>query len=102
MTMSTLVIKNFPEDLHEQLKQQARANHRSMTKEVTQLIEASVNAPRAKFQLPPPLKLKSDCVMSPEELQAAITDARYAHYKSLEDLNRYMDELRTDRDEVPR
>lgn len=100
--MSTLVVKNLPEHLHERLRQQALRNHRSVTKEVVSLIEAGVAGEGLARTLPPPLKLKSDRVMSFEELQAAITDGRYAHYKSLEDLNRYMDELRADRDEVPR
>ena len=31
--MSTLVIKNLPEDLHARLKEQAERNRRSVTKE---------------------------------------------------------------------
>jgi plasmid stability protein len=43
--MSTLVIKNFPEDLHARLKTQARQHHRSVTKEVVNLIEAKWRRP---------------------------------------------------------
>lgn len=40
--MSTLVVKNLPQELYDKLKQQAERNHRSVTKEIVSLIEASV------------------------------------------------------------
>jgi len=98
--MGTIVVKNLPDQLHEQLKRQAQRNHRSVTKEITSLIEASVTA--AGRDLPAPLRLKSGRTLTRMELQEAIADGRYAHYKSPDELNRYMDELRADRDEVPR
>jgi len=98
--MGTIVVKNLPDQLHEQLRRQAQRNHRSLTKEIITLIEASVTA--AGRELPAPLKLKSGRTLTKVELQAAITDGRYTHYKSLDELNRHMDELRADRDEVPR
>lgn len=97
-TMSTLVVKNLPDQLHEKLRRQARRNHRSVTKEVVHLIEAGVAGQRPKPQLSPPLKLKGGPVTI-EKIEAAIADDRYAHYKSLDEVNRYMDELRADRDE---
>ena len=39
---------------------------------------------------------------SADELEAALTDTRYARYASLDELNRYMDELRADRDAAER
>ena len=41
--MATLVIKNLPDALHLKLKERARRNHRSLTKEAMVLIEAAVN-----------------------------------------------------------
>jgi len=40
--MSTIVVKNFPEDLHERLKERAEHNRRSMNKEVVHLLAASL------------------------------------------------------------
>ncbi|MGH8453901.1 MAG: FitA-like ribbon-helix-helix domain-containing protein [Nevskiales bacterium] len=100
--MSTLVVKNLPDQLHEQLKLRAQRNHRSVTKEVVSLIEASVNARRPNKELPPPLKLKSGHMLTIEEIEVAIADSRYAHINSVDELNRYMDKLRADRDEVAR
>lgn len=42
--MATLVIKNLPESLHRKLKERAKRNHRSMTKEAIALLEAAVPA----------------------------------------------------------
>ena len=41
--MSTIVVKNLPDHLHERLKQSAQRNHRSMTKEVVHLIAAGLS-----------------------------------------------------------
>jgi hypothetical protein len=56
--MSTLVIKNLPEDLHARLRQQAERNRRSVTMEVIVLIERSVAPRHAAPVLSPPIKLK--------------------------------------------
>lgn len=100
--MSTLVVKNLPEQLHEQLRRQAERNHRSVTKEVVSLIEAGVAAQRSAATPLSPLRLKSGRGLTSEEIEAAITDNRYSRYKSLDEVNRYMDELRADRDEPSR
>ncbi|MGH8507711.1 MAG: FitA-like ribbon-helix-helix domain-containing protein [Gammaproteobacteria bacterium] len=55
--MSTLVIKNLPEELHARLKEQAQRHHRSVTKEVVSLIEAGLEVRRPVLELPPPLDL---------------------------------------------
>jgi plasmid stability protein len=57
-SMATLVIKNFPDDLHARLKDQAQRHHRSVTKEVVSLVEQGLGTRRAMPDLPPPVKLK--------------------------------------------
>lgn len=74
--MSTLVVKNLPEDLHEKLRRQAKRNHRSVTKEVVHLIEAGIAAHRPKVKLPPPLELKSGRMLTIEEIEDAIAEGR--------------------------
>lgn len=74
--MSTLVVKNLPDTLHKKLKQQARRNHRSVTKEAVSLIEAGVNVAPPKFKLPPPLKLRSGRMLTIKEIEAAIAEGR--------------------------
>ncbi|MGV3709390.1 MAG: FitA-like ribbon-helix-helix domain-containing protein [Gemmatimonas sp.] len=45
--MATLNIKNFPDDLYQQLKERAELNHRSVAQEVTHLLKQNVaNPPR--------------------------------------------------------
>jgi plasmid stability protein len=56
--MSTIVIKNVPDQLHAQLKDRAKRNRRSVTKELLTIIEQSVAPPKAAPKLPPPIKLK--------------------------------------------
>lgn len=96
--MSTLVIKNFPEELHVRLKAQAQRHHRSVTKEVVNLIESGLVTPRQPSELSPPLKLAGGCRPTIEDIEAAIADERYVRFDSLANLNEYMDELRRDRD----
>lgn len=73
--MATLVIKNFPDDLHARLKAQAQRHHRSVTKEVVSLVEQGLGARREKPDLPPPVKLKGGPI-SIEEIEAAIAEGR--------------------------
>jgi len=42
--MSTIVVRNFPEDLLERLKHSTQSNHRSMTKEVVHLLAAGLGS----------------------------------------------------------
>ena len=56
--MSTLVIKNLPDDLHARLKDQAERNRRSVTMEAITLIERGVLPARKAPKLGPPIKLK--------------------------------------------
>jgi plasmid stability protein len=98
--MATLVVKNLPDNLHERLKQIAKRNHRSVTKEVVRLIEAGVAAQPEAANRPAPITVKGARAMTREELEAALADDSYAHLESLDDLEKMMDELRADRDDI--
>lgn len=98
--MSTLVIKNLPEHLHAALKSQAQRNHRSLNKEAVALIEQAIAPPSPAHGLPPPIKLKGGPITI-EEIEAAIAEGRFAHYRSLDEVNAYVDELRQDREMAP-
>ena len=76
--MSTIVVRNFPEGLHERLKKRAEHNHRSMTKEVVHLVEAGLAATRAVPPLPPPVSLRSGRNITAAEIEAAIADRALA------------------------
>ncbi|MGH8532107.1 MAG: FitA-like ribbon-helix-helix domain-containing protein [Gammaproteobacteria bacterium] len=71
--MSTLVIKNLPEDLHARLKEQAQRHHRSVTKEVVSLIESGLGVQRSESELPPPVELKGG-PETREEAEAVIAE----------------------------
>ncbi len=74
--MTALVIKNLPDDVLVRLKERAKANHRSLTKEVIVLLTSGVvpPAPRARAPLPPACVLPSG-PLSLEDIEDAI-DAR--------------------------
>lgn len=67
--MSTLVIKNLPEDLHARLKEQAERNRRSVTMEAVALIERGLSPVRKPLCLGPPIRLEGGPLKS-GELQA--------------------------------
>lgn len=48
--MVTLTLKNIPEELYERLKIQAKNNHRSINKEVINIIERSFTIPAIDVQ----------------------------------------------------
>lgn len=75
--MSTLVVRNLPEPLQEQLKARAQANHRSVTKEVIALIEQALRNPQPATprELPPPVKLRGG-PLTIEQIEAAIEEGR--------------------------
>ena len=75
--MSTLVVKNLPDRLHDQLRERAQRNHRSMTKEAIVLLEQGMlaSAVRRPIKLPPPIKLKGGPVTT-EWIEAAIAEGR--------------------------
>lgn len=74
--MSTIVVKNFPEHLHAQLKQRAAQNHRSMTKEVVHLVESGLGGAAFPRPLPPPVKLRSGRMLTAAEIETAIADGQ--------------------------
>ena len=73
--MSTLVIKNLPDDLHARLKQQAERNRRSVTQEAISLIESGIVVPRLAPPLDPPILLKGGPLRT-AEIDAAIDEGR--------------------------
>ena len=73
--MSTLVIKNLPDDVHARLKAQAERNRRSVNMEVVTLIEVGTAPKRVPPVLSPPIKLKGGPV-TPEDIEAWIAEGR--------------------------
>ena len=55
--MAALLIKSMPAELHERLRQQATAHHRSMNREVIAILERELSTD-AGPSLPPAVKLK--------------------------------------------
>ena len=54
--MASVLIKNLPDELHQQLKLRAQRHHRSLNKELIALIEGALNR-RPVAELPEPVKL---------------------------------------------
>lgn len=73
--MSTLVLKNLPDDLHARLRQQAERNRRSVTQEAIALIETGIVVPRLPPVLPPPIKLAGKPVTQ-RDIEAWIDEGR--------------------------
>jgi plasmid stability protein len=75
--MSTLVVKNLPDPLHDQLRQRALSNRRSVTQEAIHILEQGLSsaALRAPVKLPPPYKLKGGPVTT-EWILNAIREGR--------------------------
>lgn len=95
--MSTLVVKNLPDNLHEALKARARRNHRSLNKEAASIIEQAVR--EGDLQSAPRMLVANGQPLTSEELEAALTDDRYVHLGTLADVEELMDDLRADRGE---
>ena len=74
--MSTIVVKNFPDELHGRLKERAERNHRSMTKEVVHLLAAGLGSelPRLTRPLPPPVAPRNGRMTTMAEIEEAIAD----------------------------
>ncbi len=73
--MATLVIKNFPEELHARLKLQAARHHRSVAKEVVHLIEIGIGG-HSQHVVPAPIRLRDGYRPSVDEIEAAIAEGR--------------------------
>lgn len=54
--MPGFVIKDLPPELHRKLKEQAARHHRSMTKEVLEVLERALTKEDHPKKAPPPLK----------------------------------------------
>lgn len=73
--MSTIVIKNLPDELHARLKDQAKRNRRSITMEVVTLIERGTATKRVAPLLSPPIKLKGGPITN-KDIEAWTNDGR--------------------------
>ncbi len=76
--MATLVIKNFPDDLHAKLKDQAQAHNRSLAKEALTVIEQgmeNISIAPVPYRLPPPVRVKGGR-LTIEDIEAAIAEGR--------------------------
>jgi hypothetical protein len=73
--MSTIVIRNLPDELHARLKDQAERNRRSVNKEVVTLIERGLAPSRKAPELGPPIKLKGG-PLTPKEIESWIAEGR--------------------------
>jgi plasmid stability protein len=74
--MSTLVVKNLPEELHEKLRRQAKRNHRSINKEAVAVLEQALGGERQSLELSPPLRLRGGYRPTIEDIEAAIAEGR--------------------------
>jgi plasmid stability protein len=76
--MSTLVVKNLPDELHDRLRVRARTHHRSITQEAIVVLRtglASTGARREPVRLPRPIRL-TDGPLTIEQIEAAIAAGR--------------------------
>ena len=94
VAMSTLVVENLPDDIHERLRQLAKRNQRSVTEQTIKLIESGVSGQSDMDLRPSPSAVAGARAMSREELETALNDRTYSRYQSADELNAYLDELR--------
>lgn len=100
----------LPDPLLRRVKVRAAQTDRKLKDVVAELIETGLDAVTAAGgsapespaprRSPPILKRQAGRMLSVEDIDAAIADNRFAHFGSLDELNRYMDELRADRDDA--
>ena len=72
MCMPSILIKDIPPGLHQQLRQAAKRDHRSLSKEVIALLEAALGSRRA--ELPP--VIEAAFPLTHDWLEEAITQGR--------------------------
>ena len=79
--MPTITVKNIPEDVYERIKQQAKANRRSLNSEIIMLMERAVMS----YRIDPDefiaearaiRELTADYILTDEELEQAINEGR--------------------------
>ena len=81
--MTTITVKNIPDDVYERFKQQAKANYRSVNSEVIMLMERATIAYRTDADVEKILasarmtrELTSGFVLTEEDLEYAINEGR--------------------------
>jgi plasmid stability protein len=74
--VSTLIVRNLPDELHEMLRRRARSHHRSVNKETVAVLEEALRLESRPAKLSPPLKLRSGYRPSIEDIEAAIAEGR--------------------------
>ena len=91
----------LPDALLRRVKVRAAETDRKLKDVVAELIEKGLDATEAgSADQAPGLRRWAASMASVETLDAALADTRFAHLGSLDELNRYMDELRADRDDA--
>jgi plasmid stability protein len=73
--MSGLLIKDFPEELHQLLRDQAAKNHRSVTKEALYLLEMALQPENAR-NLTMPVPFQGAFALNDEWLAEAKQEGR--------------------------
>jgi plasmid stability protein len=74
--MPGLLIKDFPPELHQKLKEEAARYHRSMTRQALVLLEQALSSPEKNTAglLPGPLKLRT--TLAADDVLTVIRDNR--------------------------
>ena len=78
--MASVLIKNLPDALHQQLKRRAEKHHRSLNKEVIALIEAALTNPQAEDGSEPVASLRDPRIA---ELLGEVQQRRAVHVLAL-------------------
>ena len=71
--MVALLIKKFPEELHDQIKEFARENHRSMMQEALTLLEEAIKNRKRRI---PPIPYKGSFPIDNEWVDRAKREGR--------------------------
>jgi len=78
--MTTITLKNIPEDLHERLKESATQHHRSLNKEIIARLEAQLMPPKPdaeqKLAEIRALRQRTAVYAVPEEIDALKQEGR--------------------------
>jgi len=84
--MASVLIKNLPDALHQQLKQRAEKHHRNLNKEVIALIEAALTNPHAEDAFEPVASLRdprmTELLDEAQHLRAARVLALQGKYRA--------------------
>lgn len=89
----------LPDPLMRALKVRAAKTDRKLKDVVAELIERGLSSKAAAGA---PTRRVGAGAPNWNDVLAAIADGRYAHFKSQDEVNAWMDELRADRDDVVR